>query len=306
MVVAKEWRKVSDIDLPCVAVMGASSMVGADLLQQLRDSGYEVHAFSRSHRAKGSDGANWRICSEASLADIPKLKLCVCAAPIWVLPEFFSQLLAAGVRRVVALSSTSVFTKLDSLDVSERRLSQKIADAERSFMEWAKAHGIEWVILRPTLIYGSGADKNIAVIAKFILRFGFFPLYGKASGLRQPVHAVDVAKACVSALQLSGVKNTEFNISGAEVLTYKKMVERVFMALGRKPKWVSLPGVVFSFGIFFIRLLPRYRHWSVGMALRMNKDQIFDCSRAACDLGVSPRSFNLDINDFHTNGSSLR
>jgi len=51
-------------------------------------------------------------------------------------------------------------------------------------VQWAKAHGIEWVILRPTLIYGSGVDKSIEVMAKFIKRFGVFPLYGKGSGLR--------------------------------------------------------------------------------------------------------------------------
>ncbi len=291
---------MSDLERQPVAVFGASSLVGAHLLQQLRDSGYEVHAFSRSQRATGSDGATWHGLPDASLADIPKLKLCVCAAPIWVLPEFFSQLLAAGVRRVVALSSTSVFTKQDSLDISERRLSQKIADAERSFMEWAEAHGIEWVILRPTLIYGSGADKNIAVIAKFIKRFGFFPLYGKGSGLRQPVHARDVASACVSALQLNQAKGLVFNLSGSETLTYKNMVSRVFVASGLKPRLLALPAFVFRLGFCVLSLLPRYSHWSLGMALRMNQDQTCDHSQAASVLGFSPQGFSLAHTDLPT------
>ncbi len=197
--------------------------------------------------ATGIDGVAWYKCCMVSPAEITNLELCVCAVFIWVLPEFLPQLLEAGVSRVVALSSSSVFTKQDSLDMSERRLSQKIADAENNFMQWAQVHGIEWVILRPTLIYGSGADKNIAVIAKFIKRFGFFSLYGKGSGLRQPVHVLDVASARVSALRQQGAKGMDFSLSGAETLTYREMISRVFIVCGLKPRLLALP-------IFFVSL----------------------------------------------------
>jgi nucleoside-diphosphate-sugar epimerase len=214
-----------------------------------------------------------------------------------VLPEFFPQLLASGVRRVVALSSTSVFTKQDSLDVRERRLSQKIADAEHTVRQWAQVHGVECVILRPTLIYGSAADKGIMVIAKFIKRFSFFPLCGKASGLRQPVHSRDVANACVSALHKKGAEGMDFNLSGGETLTYREMVSRVFVACGLRPRLVALPVFVFRLGFFVLRLLPRYRHWSLGMALRMNHDQTCDHSQASSVLGFSPQGFTIENND---------
>lgn len=288
---------MSDHDGQPVAVFGASSLLGTHLLQHLGDAGYVVHAFSRSHRTSGTDVATWHKYPESSLTDISHLKLCVCLVPIWVLPEFFSQLLAAGVRRVVALSSTSVFTKQDSLDMSERRLSQKIADSEKKFTQWAQVHGIEWVILRPTLIFGSGADKNIAVIAKFIKRLGFFPLCGKANGLRQPVHVRDVASACVSALRHQNVEGMDFNLSGAETLTYREMVSSVFAMYGLKPRLIPLPVFVFRFGFYFLRLLPRYRHWSLGMALRMNHDQTCDHSQASSVLGFSPQGFTIENND---------
>jgi nucleoside-diphosphate-sugar epimerase len=288
---------VSDIDGQPVAVFGASSLVGKHLLQQLGDAGYVAHALSRTHRFTDTDGATWHKYPETSLTDITHLKLCVCLAPIWVLSEFFSQLLAVGVRRVVALSSTSVFTKHNSLDMSERRLSQKIADSEKNFIEWAQAHGIEWVILRPTLIYGSGADKNIAVIANIIKRLGFFPLCGEGNGLRQPVHARDIASACVSALRHQGAEGMDFNLSGAETLTYREMVSRIFVMYGLKPRLVSLPVFVFRFGFYFLRLLPRNRHWSLGMALRMNHDQTCNHSQASSVLGFSPQGFTIEDND---------
>lgn len=92
-----------------------------------------------------------------------------------------------------------------------------------------------WVILRPTLIYGRGRDRNITVIARFIRRFGFFPVLGRATGLRQPVHAEDVALACHRALEAPAATNRAYNISGGETVTYREMVRRVFLALEGGP-----------------------------------------------------------------------
>jgi len=46
-----------------------------------------------------------------------------------------------------------------------------------------------------------------------------------------------------------------------------------------------------------MRLLPRYRHWSVAMAERMNSDLVFDHSDAERDFGFSPRPFWLSLED---------
>ena len=280
-----------------VAVLGASSLVGSYLLEQLEGAGYEVHAFSRSPMVTDNIGVTWHTSIVSSLNDLPNLRLCVCVAPIWVLPGFFPQLAASGVRRVVALSSTSVFTKEHSSDAKERRLSQKIAGAENDFKEWAQLHGVEWVILRPTLVYGSGGDKSVSVIARFIKKFGFFPLFGAAGGQRQPVHARDVALACAKALHVQGALSMDFNLSGAECLTYRQMVERVFIALGLRPRFVELPVFMFQAAFFVLGLLPRYRHWSIGMALRMNQNQACENSRAESVLGFTPQRFILVKDD---------
>jgi len=71
----------------------------------------------------------------------------VCVAPIWVLPEYFSLLEAEGARRVVALSSTSRFTKNDSSDPAEQALALRFVEAEARLQAWAERHGIEWVVL---------------------------------------------------------------------------------------------------------------------------------------------------------------
>jgi len=214
-----------------------------------------------------------------------------------VLPDYFPLIEASGARRVVALSSTSRFTKVGSGDTAENAIAAKLIDAEARVQAWAESRGIEWVVLRPTLIYGQGRDKNISEMARFIRRFGFFPLLGSAQGLRQPIHAEDVAAACVAALRAPGATNRAYNLSGGETLAYREMVARVFAALGRPARLVTVPLWAFRLAVAMLRRLPRYRHWSAAMAERMNRDLVFDHADAARDFGFKPRGFALTAKD---------
>jgi len=218
-------------------------------------------------------------------------------APIWVLPDYFSLIEASGARRLVALSSTSRFTKVGSGDTAENAIAVKLAESEARVQAWAEHRGIDWVVLRPTLIYGLGQDKNISEMARFIRRLGFFPLLGAAQGLRQPVHAQDVAAACVAALQAPGAANRAYNLSGGEVLSYRAMVARVFAVLGRPVRLITVPLWVFRWAVAMLRCLPRYRHWSAAMAERMSSDLVFDHAEAARDLELKPRGFALTAED---------
>ncbi|MGR9088543.1 MAG: NAD(P)H-binding protein, partial [Gammaproteobacteria bacterium] len=221
----------------------------------------------------------------------------ICLAPIWILPDYFDQLASHGAKRVVALSSTSRFSKSFSTDVKEQELALRLAQSEDLLKTWAESHGIEWIIFRPTLIYGHARDKNITEIARFIVRFRFFPLLGSASGLRQPIHADDVAQSCLTALTSPSLSNRAYTLSGGETLTYKEMVIRIFESLQVRPRLIPIPLEFFKLAIACLRVFPRFRHWSTAMAERMNTDLSFDHSEAKRVFNFSPRPFRLSGSD---------
>ncbi|MBU6225379.1 MAG: NAD-dependent epimerase/dehydratase family protein [Burkholderiales bacterium] len=282
-----------------VGLIGATSLVGECVLPLLAIKDFSVTAYSRSVVNHVSTGVSWRIIKSKELSGtLPsRIENWLCVAPIWVLPDYFELLEAHGVRRVVALSSTSRFTKVGPGDTAENAIAAKLIDAEARVQAWAERRGIEWVVLRPTLIYGQGQDKNISEMARFIRRFGFFPLLGSAQGLRQPIHAEDVAAACVAALQAPGAANRAYNLSGGETLAYREMVARVFAALGRPARLVTVPLWAFRLAVAMLRRLPRYGYWSSAMAKRMNRDLVFDHADAARDFGFKPRGFALVAED---------
>lgn len=295
------------MDKLSAGVLGASSFAGECLLPLLVNAGLEVQVFSRQankeYQTGNSSNIAYRQLDQAAIQNLPssengkKILYWICLMPIWALPNYFPLMLASGAKRIVALSSTSIFTKPNSPDLAERDVAAKLKEGEQRLVEWAEANQIEWIILRPTMIYGLGRDRNICEIARFILRFGFFPLLGSAQGLRQPVHVEDVAFACFTALQSKRASNHAYNLSGGEKLAYRNMVERIFQAMGKPVRFIRIPIWTFRLAIACFRVLPRYRYWSAAMVERMNVDMSFDYLEAARDFGFAPRLFSPDEKD---------
>ena len=275
-----------------VGLIGSSSFVGERARLFLDEKKHQVTAFSRQ-------GGNGTISLYAAVTEpVSTIENWICLAPIWTLPEHLQLLEKHGVKRLVALSSTSRFCKITSPSLSDRELASRLIRGEEQVLNWARSHDCTLVILQPTLIYGLGKDENVSEIARVIQRFGFFPLLGRGVGLRQPVHVDDVAAACISALQVPLGEKCTYVLSGGEVLSYRAMVERIFAALGRRPRFLRCPLIIFSLAIRLANLLPSFKELSTEMAVRMNKDQNFDHAEATGALGFRPRPFHLQNSDF--------
>ncbi len=291
-----------------VGVIGATSFIGQCLLHlPAAQKNCNIVAFSRrmqckqSHQKTGS--VKWQHLqkSDYSLMDScpaeEQIPDWICLAPIWVLPDYFSMLSFYGANHIVVLSSTSRFSKKLSSDPVERTLAQKLTSSEDKLVSWARAKGVAWTILRPTMIYGLGKDKTISVIIKFIRRFSFFLLYGNGKGLRQPIHVSDVATSCFAALREMKTINRSYNLSGGEILTYHEMVRRIFSILDKSPRFLRLPPSFFRLALNCLRLLPRFQYLSFAMVERMNQDLVFEHKDACRDFNFSPRPFIINRED---------
>lgn len=287
-----------------VGVFGGTSLVGRILLKQLSKVNDRTIMLSRKSKGQLEDALIDQDFSSIDVFQLDARNDCglkfdslISVGPIWLLPQVFEMLKKAEIRRIVAMSSTSVISKIDSSDSKDELTVKLLIEGEKNLIEWAEEHDIEWIILRPTLIYGFGHDKNISEISRLIDRIGFFPLLGKAVGLRQPVHATDLATVCISALDSKGLANRTYNVSGGEILSYREMISRVFIAKGKRPVFLPVPIFLFRLVVACLRHVPRYRHWSTAMVERMNQDLVFDNVEASQELDFHPRDFSLTLED---------
>ena len=275
-----------------VLVLGATSLVGRFALPRLQAAGVEHVALSRT----APDAQGWvraDLWDPELAARLPICPTVLSLSPVWHLPAALGALKARGMKRLVAFSSTSVTAKAASPDAYEQGMVRRLAEGEAAVRDFCEANGVAWTLLRPTLIYAEGHDQNVTRLARMIRKLHALPLAGRGEGLRQPVHADDLAGAAIAAASCRAAHNQAYELPGGETLTYRAMAERVFEGLGRKPAILSVPQGLWRAAFTLARpLLPGA---TAQMGARMSEDLTFDGASAAQDFGWNPRAFRPDF-----------
>lgn len=283
------------LDTINLVVSGANSDVGDSLLGHLREQGRTCIALTRQRQGRllHSRNIRWLQIDYFNLAprdDLPSLKAWVHLAPVWTTGQFESLVERCGVGRIIGLGSTSIVAKSDSEDVGESNVVQKLRNGEQAVISLAAKTGAAWTILRPTLIYGGQRNRNINLVKKVISVTRCFPIVGEGQGKRQPVHADDVATACLRLLKCDRATGV-YDLPGGETLTYREMVERVFESLGQKTRIVTIAPRFAEVLLRLISRIPGLAMLTPQMAHRMSKDQVFSGDRATAEFDYRPGPF---------------
>jgi nucleoside-diphosphate-sugar epimerase len=161
-------------------------------------------------------------------------------------------------------------------------MSRRLHEGEAAVARACERRGIAWTILRPTLIYGAGRDRSLTPLARHAMRWRVFGLPA-GSGLRQPVHAADIAQAVVRALD-GNAAGRVIPIGGGERLPASEMFARVHASLPVRAFPLRVPAPLIRLGA---RWVPPMR----GALARLQQDLVADNGELERLLGVHPRPF---------------
>ncbi len=199
-------------------------------------------------------------------------------------PTLLRAVAGTSVERGVFVSTAGIFQSL------ELQIKTTVLHAE----DLIRNSGLGYSILRPTMIYGTSDDVNIHKLIAFVARFGFFPVLGSPDHLQQPVHVEDVADAVVAALLEPAAVDRSYDLSGAEALPFRQMLDIVGQAVGRSVRRATVPLPVALAAARAFSLLPR-RPFTVGQVLRNNEDKSLPHDAAARDLEFRPMGFEAGV-----------
>lgn len=216
---------------------------------------------------------------------LPPLDAVLSAGPLDLFSRWLTTGPLPGHPRVVALSSMSAVTKAASAWPPERALAQRLQQAEQAVAAACERDGMPWTLLRPTLIYGLGRDQNISPLLRRARRWRLLPL-PRAGGLRQPVHADDVAAAMLAAVPLAASHGRVLEIGGGERLSVRQLFERLRAAIPESVLPLPLPTAV-------TRCAARgaSRFALAAKLARFEVDLVADNSEVERLLGIRPRPF---------------
>ena len=289
-----------------VCVTGASSQLGVFLLPRLRQAGFRVLALGREAPLRPlevADGVTWMrtgLLADGERRDQvlrqPPPEQLVSCGPLELALRLV--LRYPGLHRVVAFSSSSVLSKAASQDREERRRMAAMAADEDALTAACAERGLPLLLLRPTLIYGCGMDRNVSLLAGLARRFGVIPLAGPATGLRQPAHADDLAELAVRALQAQRPLDAASAACGGSTLSYREMALRIAALQTRRVRLLRLPEGPMAALVRILSLLPGAPSVNAEMVRRQNQDLVFDDQALRLALDWTPRPFDPHPEDF--------
>lgn len=284
-----------------ILLIGATSFLGPPVLEGLLKKDYEVSCFLRPGSNSGnlvkvasSVGKNITLTSgdvedQESARDLFKDQeaavYMVDLVNTSILQDFLKTVKGTGLKRIIFISSTTVHIPLDS-PVKENKLM-----SEKHIMQ----SGLDYTILRPSMIYGVPDDPNFSRMLKFIKKRGFFITFGSGENLIQPVYIEDIADSVAKVIKKDITVRKAYDLPGKSPLKYNEMLEIVKEGIGRNFNIIRLPVGPSRTLVKIYANLSKKPSLTPGQIDRMGVDKSYDYSEAKKDFGYSPTSFRNGI-----------
>jgi uncharacterized protein YbjT (DUF2867 family)/uncharacterized membrane protein YphA (DoxX/SURF4 family) len=145
----------------------------------------------------------------------------------------------AGVKLAIQISAVSADAAAGT-DYAKTKLA-----AENHL----RALDIDWVVLRPSLVYAEGSYGGSSMLRGLAAFPGVIPLPGKGDQPFQPIHVEDLARAVVEIVANPKLRRLSLDAVGPETLTLKAIVGRLRAWLGFRPApTVTMPRWLVALG----------------------------------------------------------
>jgi nucleoside-diphosphate-sugar epimerase len=224
------------------------------------------------------------------------VELLVSAAQIRYAPALVQACRHAGVRRAVLMSSTRRFSRFRTPDVEAVEAGEaSVADS-----------GLAATIIRPSMIYGPGNDRNISFMRDYLRRHRMVPVFGGGNRLVQPVYVDDVVDAVVSASQRDETSGRAYDVAGRDAMPYRAMVDTLCRLVGRRVLRVPVPICVALPVMRGCGVISHSARVAADQIQRMGEDRAYDVSQAMRDLDFAPRRFEAGVREaMQQNGEEI-
>lgn len=287
-----------------IAVVGATGFVGRHLVPHLVTVGHRVRAVSRGGERlpgwggevdpRGADvtsGVGLREALRGAEAIVHLV-----AIPREAHGRTFEAVNVRGVQRVLAAASTEEVRRIVHLSVlgASDDPTLRYLHSKWRGEQLVRESGLEWVVLRPSLLFGEGDGFfNLVKVTLTWWSPGVVAIPGDGSTRFQPLSVDDLAIAVERSLVEPERSGSVYELGGPGYVTYREIVERVMEVTGRRRLKLGLPVPLLSaLTAATDRLLPIFpvSHDQIASLGRPNSTELDAFERA---FGVRPRPFDI-------------
>lgn len=206
--------------------------------------------------------------------------------------------LAAGVRKVVHMSSSAIYGAPKSNPVDESTVPHPGEEYGRAKLAAEvlcrdfRDRGLDITIVRPRTIMGHGRLGIMQILFEWVRQGQAVPVLGGGRNRYQFIHGDDLAAACLAAADRPG--SADYNIGAAEFGTMRDTLRGLIAHAATGSRIVSVPmapaaAVTRWAGRVGLSPLGPYH------ALMYGRPMWFDITRAQRELNFQPRFSNIEM-----------
>ena len=200
---------------------------------------------------------------------------------------------AAGnfVRRLITVHTTGIYSKYKEAGEEYRNIDDFV------YM-MCKSKNIILTILRPTMIYGTINDRNVATFIKMVDKLPVMPVVNNAEYELQPVHFKDLGKAYYDVLVNENITGGhDYILSGGEEITLRDMLIEMGAYLSKRMRFFSVPFPLAYAGAWFVFAVSAGKIDLREKVQRLCEPRVYPHEEATRDFGYDPRTFRSAIGD---------
>jgi nucleoside-diphosphate-sugar epimerase len=264
-----------------ILVTGATGFLGGYLCREMLQRGMRFCAFARS-KTKARHLLDFGI--EVATGDLENAKACGDAAVnervnVGGLRNIVSACREQGVRRFVFISSTCAGRPRRDAYGETKRLGEEIV----------RESGLEFTILRPTMIYGAGS-KEFATFVNVIRFSPIVPLIGSGRNVIQPVFVGDAVGAILDVLARTACVGRTYDLAGGTRVSFNAFVLLVRRTLGLGPRVVlHVPAPPMIAAARWLGRFAVHVPLTVDQVMAFIQDTQVDLMPLTRDIGFAPR-----------------
>ncbi len=217
------------------------------------------------------------------------INLVLNVAPIFVAPQVVSLCIKLDIPHVLFFSSARKYSRLYESQAREiARCEKTIQDSE-----------LDYIILRPTMIYGDPRERTILPLSRYIRRYRIIPLPNRGDAMIRPVLVDDIVDLIYYLLELDSFGRRNYDIAGPRALTTRDL----FSILAEKTDTsfypILLPYWLSSVLTTVLKRFPFHqRH--ILQFLSFTEARTVDITPANRDLDFSPTDFTAGLEKYLT------
>jgi nucleoside-diphosphate-sugar epimerase len=226
-----------------ILVTGSAGNLGKILMQKLKSFGYDAKGFDKE---RGENTIYGNILNLSSLVNATKGIDTVihAAALIKGNKENIERINIKGTENVVRACRKSKVKHILFISSYDINFNSDYGISKLKAEKIVENSGINFLIFRPTILYGKNFTTGINELTKLIKKFPIIPVAGNGKNKFQPLFAEDFAELICQAISKDRLANKSYFIGGAEEISMNELIDVIADKIGKKIIKVHIPDFV--------------------------------------------------------------